>query len=198
MIQVTTTRNSQRGFIHKKIGQFAKTALGVVGAVGIPGVSGVARIGSSFLGGGSRNLAFNRARAAQMARGAATARLTLPPGLTPRGPGGILGALPGVPGGISGFAQEATGAICPKGHHLNKSNYFLIDGTHVPAMSRCVKNRRRNNDNGRAAMRAARRLLGRKKSQDSIDKALRAFAPRGRARSKGHAPRAAGPIVVAS
>jgi len=86
---------------------------------------------------------------------------------------------------------------CPKGFHLNKSSYTLKSGDHIEERTLCVKNRRRNNDNGAAAMRAARRLIGRKKSQDTIDKALRAIAPPSRRRSQKHAPHG-GPVVIAA
>lgn len=87
---------------------------------------------------------------------------------------------------------------CPKGFHLNKSSYTLKGGQHIPERTLCVRNRRRNNDNGAAAMRAARRLIGRKKSQDTIDKALRAIAPPSRRRSKAPRPVSGSPIVVAA
>lgn len=182
MIEVGTTRTERRGFLHKRIAKFAKSALTFAGASGIPVISQAARIGGSFLPGGSQNRAFLDARAVQRARsrGFRRAARLLPAGLRPKGPGGLIGAVPGVPGGVTGFQEDTAAAAagqCAKGFHLNKSSYFLKDGSFVAPMSRCVKNRRRNNDNGRAAMRAARRLLGRKKSQDSIDRALRAFAP---------------------
>jgi len=185
MIDVWTTRREERGFLHKRIFKFAKRlvrpALGAVALTGIPGISQLAQLGKSFTRGGKRSRGFTDARAVQRAR-ARRARRSLAPGLRPKGPGGIIGLLPGVKGGISGFAEDgaAGGAQCAKGFHVNKSTYHLKDGTTVLRGTRCVKNRRRNNDNGRAAMRAARRLLGRKKSQDQIDRALRAFAPRGR------------------
>lgn len=185
--------NGRRSFLHKRIAKFAGKlggiGLDVLGAAGIPGVSGVARFGRTFLRGGSRSRQFTTSRTRQITRGRTERRLIgqirVP---QPVGPGGIIGLLPGVKGGISGFAQEAAGATCPKGFHINRSGYHLRDGTFVAPASRCVRNRRRNNDNGRAAMRAARRLLGRKKSQDAIDKALRAFAPRSRKTSRGGAP----------
>lgn len=192
MIDVVTTRTERRGFLHKRIAKFAgklaRTGLGVVGAAGIPGISGAARLTRSFIPGGSRNLRFNRGRAAQIERGATFRRgISLPPGLTPRGPGGLIGLIPGVPGGVTGFQATEIAAQtgeCPKGFHKNRTGYHLRSGVFVDPESRCVRNRRRNNDNGRAAMRAARRLLGRKKSQDAIDKALRAFAPRARGRRR--------------
>ncbi len=48
--------------------------------------------------------------------------------------------------------------VQPAGHHLNKTSYFLIDGTFVPARSRWVKNRRRNPLNPRALRRAISRI----------------------------------------
>lgn len=86
---------------------------------------------------------------------------------------------------------------CPKGFHLNKSAYSLKDGRRIAERSLCVKNRRRNNDNGKAALRAARRLVGRKKHQETIDKALRAIAPSKRRSSPKPAARL-GPTIVST
>lgn len=186
MIDNTTCdRHERRGFLHKRIGRFAKsafgTALSLVGAVGIPGISAGARVGRSLLRGGSRNPAFVGARAAQTARFKSGCRS----GFVRNAAGQCRPVLPqSAPMKTNIVVQQAIQALtpgagqCPKGQHLNKSTYFLKDGTRIDESTRCVKNRRRNNDNGRAAMRAARRLLGRKKSQDTIDKALRAFAPK--------------------
>jgi len=189
MIEELNRPNETRGFLHKRIARFAGKVAGVglriAGAANIPLVSGAARLGGSFLRGGSRSRAFVEARAVQKARARRQGRTFGAP--QPTGPGGIIGLFPGVPGGVTGFAQEATGGECAKGFHINKSGYHLKDGTFIAPMSRCVRNRRRNNDNGRAAMRAARRLLGRKKSQDAIDRALRAFAP-ARRRKAASAP----------
>lgn len=44
------------------------------------------------------------------------------------------------------------------GYHLNKSDYFLRDGTFVPKGTRWVKNRRRNPLNPRALSRAIARV----------------------------------------
>lgn len=84
---------------------------------------------------------------------------------------------------------------CPKGFHLNKSAYSLKDGTRVEERSLCVKNRRRNNDNGKAALRAARRLVGRKKHQQTIDKALAGIAPSRRRSTSKKAPAVGATIV---
>lgn len=84
---------------------------------------------------------------------------------------------------------------CPKGFHLNKSSYTLKDGRRIEERTLCVKNRRRNNDNGKAALRAARRLVGRKKHQETIDKALRGIAPRARRSSSKKASPVGATIV---
>ncbi len=81
-------------------------------------------------------------------------------------------------GGGAANGSCPPGAECPKGHHLNRSNYFLQDGTFVPAGSRCVANRRRNPENFRANRRAAGRLLARKRQADRMDKALASLAPK--------------------
>jgi hypothetical protein len=59
-----------------------------------------------------------------------------------------------LPGGQSGYVSAAE----PKGHHLNKTAYFLKDGTFVPEGSRYVKNRRRNPLNPRALRHAVSRI----------------------------------------
>ena len=63
-------------------------------------------------------------------------------------------------------AGGGAGGIQPVGTHLNKSSYFLRDGTFVPARSRYVRNRTRNNANGRAL----RRAIGRAKGFDNLVK----------------------------
>lgn len=55
-------------------------------------------------------------------------------------------------------AAAAAGGCCPAGYHLNKSGYHLLSGIYVPPGSRCVKNRRQNPLNPRAAHRAGTRL----------------------------------------
>lgn len=79
---------------------------------------------------------------------------------------GIGGAIARfLPGGSTGLivAPGAVGAGCPTGSHLNKSSYFLMDGTFVPKGSRCVANRRRNPLNPRAFDRALGRITAAKK-----------------------------------
>lgn len=49
------------------------------------------------------------------------------------------------------------GPIVPRGYRLNKSDYFLKDGTFVPAGTRFVKVRSRNPANAKALRRALSR-----------------------------------------
>jgi len=68
--------------------------------------------------------------------------------------------LPGGPPAltVAGGGEMTQGATAVSGFHLNKSSYFLIDGTHVPKGSRWVKNRRRNALNPSALRRAVSRI----------------------------------------
>ncbi len=70
------------------------------------------------------------------------------------------------------FPTGATGLGegCASGFHPNKSAYFLKNGTFVEAGSRCVKNRRRNPLNPRAASKAISRLESAKKAVGRINR----------------------------
>jgi len=62
--------------------------------------------------------------------------------------------------------------VCaPRGFHLNKSSYFLRDGSFVERGTKFVRNRRLNNANGRAQGRAITRL---EKGADNAKKLLKA------------------------
>lgn len=125
--------------------------LGNVGKAALKGAAGFLTAGpagaavgvaSQFIGGGSK--------------GGPPARIpTNVPALpTP----GILGGIQRVvPGGKSGYVSAAP-AEGMRGYHLNKSDYFLKDGTYVPKGSRWVKNRRRDPLNPRALRRAISRI----------------------------------------
>jgi len=170
--------NDVRGFIHKKIGGALRGGLRLIGASGVPGFSQAARFTSSILRGGSRDPRFNRARGAQLERfrGRMVNTRAVLPGAV--GPGGVLGAM-GARGGITGAGvsfEPGDMGECPKGFRLNKSSYYIkSSGEFVEPRTRCVRIRRRNPDNGRAARRAASRLLQRKSHQDRIDKALQSL-----------------------
>lgn len=183
----------ERGFVHKKLLGLAGKALGVAGGV-LPGALGsVSRFGGRILtqstsGGGA-------ARGRALSAFPTGSRLQIPtPGLIGR-------AQRFFPGGASGFenfpisdpmrknervginvasraasslsaAAAANGGVCPpRGMHLNKSSYFLRDGTFVEKGTRFVTNRKRNKSNGRANDNAERRLHA---AEDQAKKILRA------------------------
>ncbi len=79
-----------------------------------------------------------------------------------------------LPGGSSGFQPSG---VAPSGFHLNKSDYFLRDGTFVAKGTRLVKNRRRNPLNARAASRAISRLESAKKATARINRVSIRKAP---------------------
>jgi len=93
-----------------------------------------------------------------------------------------------VPGGSTGYEVQAPAAgyelACPSGYHPNKSDYFLRDGTFVAKGSRCVKNRRRNPFNPRAADRAYSRMKSAKRAADKIEKFFGARTNRQTLRAK--------------
>jgi len=77
---------------------------------------------------------------------------------------GIVGFMQrGVPGGQPGY-EDVPAIGSPAGYHVNKTSYFLKDGTFIPEGSRWVKNRHRNPLNPRAASRAIGRLESLKKA----------------------------------
>lgn len=146
----------------KFIGGVAKTAGGIIGGP----IGGVLQAGGGLLTGAPK--------AAQPPIVSRPFGGTL--GIqTPVGFGGSLGVNVGAqrytgvpipmrsaPGGYPMMAPD----LPPKGYHINKSDYFLKDGTYVPAGSRYVKNRRMNPANGRALRRSIRRA----KSFDNLVK----------------------------
>lgn len=116
---------------------------------------------------------------------------TLPsPGQIPR-PGGAIGQtipitrVPGVTGilqralpfGATGYETAGMGGAggAPQGYHLNKTGYWTSAG-YVPPKSKWVRNRSRNVSNGRANMRALRRLEAWDKADRKRRKTLKAIA----------------------
>jgi len=76
------------------------------------------------------------------------------------------------PTGNGNGACPAEPTVCPpRGFHLNRSSYFLRDGTFIEKGSIFVRNRRLNNANGRAQDKAIVRL---EKGQDHAKKLLKA------------------------
>jgi len=90
-------------------------------------------------------------------------------------PGGArldVGSL--LPGGKPAFIPGGRGIdVIPRGYRLNKSSYFLKDGTFVPEGTRLVKVRRRNFANGRALRRSIGRVQGFERLVKSSRKSLR-------------------------
>lgn len=72
--------------------------------------------------------------------------------------------------------QSSPDGLPPRGYHLNKSAYFLRDGTFVPARSRFVRNRSRNPANGRALRRAIGRVSSFNSTVKRSRKSLKALA----------------------
>lgn len=195
------TRHDERGFIHKKIGGFIGGA--VRGAVG--GVVGVVTRGGiptplSVLGGAVRGALGQRAPRQQQLAVTPTRRFPLQAPVS-RLQGGGQRQTTGISvgpvligrrtetlqvgtgngrGGQQGvIAQDGVcppGAVCPKGMRPNKSSYFLRDGTFVQRESRCVKIRRRDALNGRAALNSTRRLVAYTKANRRVATAIRAAA----------------------
>lgn len=160
------------------LGKAAGSILGVASKV-LPGPAGIAAgaIGGAIGGSAAKSGAsafFGKITGTQgisgMSGGGPGGAAFLPvPQQTPMVPTpGFGGAVARVlPGGSSGY-QPAGPA--PSGYHWNKSDYFLKDGTFVPAGSRLVKNRRRNPLNPRAASRAISRLESAKKATKRLDR----------------------------
>jgi len=79
-----------------------------------------------------------------------------------------------LPGGKPAFISgSAAGQVIPRGYRLNKSSYFLKDGTFVPEGTRLVKVRRRNFANGRALRRSIGRVQGFERLVKGSRKSLR-------------------------
>lgn len=154
------------------LGKVGSAVTGVVSKLGIPIVSGVAGMASQILAG--------RGAIPGASTQPAPLALQIPEAMPPgpmATPGGLKTRLAGAmerslgPPQIAG-AVPASGSM--GGYHLNKSSYFLMDGTFVPAGTKWVKNRRRNPGN----MRALSRSLSRVKSAKRMTKALSAITIR--------------------
>lgn len=86
-----------------------------------------------------------------------------PPGPSITLPGGTTISPTAILPGGAPFIQTAmtqVGGACPKGYRLNKSTYFLLNGTRVPAGTRCVRYRSMNPLNVRALRKGVRRAEG--------------------------------------
>ena len=92
----------------------------------------------------------------------AVGRVVLGRTATAAGVGAGVAGLFGAGGGGGG-----DGGACPSGWHLNKQ-----DGVGGPARTYCVRNRRMNFGNARAARRGVRRLKGARKLLRDIEKMM--------------------------
>jgi hypothetical protein len=63
---------------------------------------------------------------------------------------------------------NGNGLACETGFRPNKTSYWLKDGTHVEAGSRCVRRRQRNPLNPKAMSRAIGRIDGGKRFQNRM------------------------------
>jgi len=158
------------GSIFKGLKSIAGIGTGIVSKLGIPVISGVA--------GGLSGILAGRAGIP----GASTQPIYRLPGVIPQRPQGLPGSgfrplalqqpVPGfagamqrlVPGGATGMVPSASMG----GYHLNKSSYFLMDGTFIEAGTKWVKNRRRNPGNMRALSRSLGRIKSAKKMASSL------------------------------
>jgi len=126
------------------IGNFLGKAAGAVGGFLVGGPAGAVAGytgASKLLGGGGG--------------GGQQYPVTMPTNLPAVPQPGVGGAISRIlPGGQSGYVSAAK----PAGTHLNKSGYWLKDGTYVPPQSRYVRNRRRDPMNPRALRRAIGRI----------------------------------------
>jgi len=174
--------NDERGFIHKKIAGIGASILGVTSKF-VPGPAG------AFLGIGQRALGLIAAPG-----GPPATISTFTPSIIdirqppPRSFGQRAARPPPrIPESDQMRANRSVGiapqdrfqngcppdpGVCaPRGFHVNKSSYFLSDGTFIAKGSRFVRNRRLNNANGRAQDKSIVRL---EKGQDHAKKLLKA------------------------
>ena len=154
------------------LGGIAKKVTGAVSRLNIPFVSGGAGLVSGALGGilGRKTAKTRQAARAGLAAGLIPFEGRTFPGQGPRGMPvpGIRGAVQRfLPGGATGFETNGAGPPGP-GYHVNKSDYFLKDGTFIPKGSTWVKNRRRNPLNPRALSRAMSRLTSAKNAAKAL------------------------------
>lgn len=90
----------------------------------------------------------------------------IPPGTQVIPKPGVVGTIERIlPGGESGYVAQGPP---PRGYHLNKTGYFLKDGSYVAKGTRYVRDRRRNPLNPRALDRAMGRLTSAKKAASKI------------------------------
>lgn len=193
--------NDRRGFLHKKILGLGAKALGIGSSLLPGPLGAAARGGLQLIGGRSRTAMPRQSfrpppgsrfqvptpgiagRVQRFLPGGSSGFTTIPG----HGFSGGRGGGERVPADIRNVlesrarmsaASQANGdcppepQVCaPRGFHLNKSSYFLRDGTFVERGTVFVRNRRLNNANGRAQDKAIVRL---EKGTDNAKKLLKA------------------------
>ena len=173
------------GSIFKGLKSVVGIASGIAGAAGVPGASAFSR----FIGGGRRTIP-----------GASTAPIYQLPAPLPRAPIAMPGSgrptFVGLQAGrtrlglTTAAAAPMIGPAPPPsatmgGYHLNKSSYFLMDGTFIAAGTKWVKNRRRNPGNMRALSRSLGRIKSAKKMATVLGTiSIRSSCPTPRRKSK--------------
>ena len=146
------------GSIFKGLKSVVGIGTGIVSKLGIPVVSGVAGMAGRFLQGRSA------------IPGASTQPIYRMPGRIPPAPLAMPGGIPllGMRGALPPqLLSPPITAELPMGtaggYHLNKSSYFLMDGTFIARGTKWVKNRRRNPGNMQALSRSMGRIKSAKK-----------------------------------
>jgi len=185
----TTLPHDRRGFIHKRL---------------IGGLSGLVTGGplaavAGFAGGGRTRTALGPGGSctgpdvqvdpqgncvpSASARARMAAQQQFPASVT-RVPGLLGLAQRGLPFGATGFEvgfpaqQMGLQLACPSGFHPNKSTYWTQSEGTVMEGTKCVRNRRRNPLNPRAARRSMSRLVALSGEMKRLEKTLRKIAPR--------------------
>ena len=176
------------GSIFKVLKGAVQVGTGIAGSLGVPGAS-----------------AFSRFLGRRAIPGASTQPVYQPPMGLPAAPLALPGGRPTFVGVQAGSAklglQYGRAALPPQlltppvtaelpmgtagGFHLNKSDYFLKDGTFIARGSRWVKNRRRNPGNMRALSRSLGRIKSAKKMATVLGTvSIRSACPPARSRKK--------------
>lgn len=178
-IRAYTQRSGQMGdpglfdVIGKALGGVVKVAGGAVGGFLSGGPLGAVKGGISALIPAPKVAAQSFAGLPVLRAGGTTAL-----------PGGVPTVSSFGPSSGPGTAMQRQN--CTKGYHLNKSAYFHKRlNMWVDEGSACVRNRRMNPLNPRAASRAMRRLDGFSKATRSVEKMMVKMARRNAPKSRG-------------
>ena len=160
------TARGDPGFLGD-IGKFIGGAVSTIGGL-VPGVGGIAKAAGGLItkisgGGAPQRLPVKRGGVSVIKQ---IGQRTRPQIFG----GGFVGAQENGRTAKQEATARAAGLACPKGHKPNESSYFLKDGTFVLAGTKCVRIRRRNPLNPRAADRAISRLESSKKAVTKINR----------------------------